>query len=293
MQDILEYKKLLRQRDKLVKKLDETTDAEEKKEVNAEIQDIDDLLEHMRLNSKSVQDFLRNGLSQDNTENKEEISSDSNAQEETKEKESGNLFYGCIFFSVVLSLVFFGFKSCLNRHDANSRKDFSVESILKNGENELRLEEQQELIKKQQQQISEQERRIREQEKEKAELQKKEQHETLVRNSIYVSNARYEPNIFDGFIYFSFTLTNLSSKIIKYYYIWVDIYNRVDDLIEKDWCGKYTVTLNGGQQENVTFKLTNDDQASLFRVKKMRVEYMDGTVLEVSPDEISQIYKHD
>lgn len=57
MEEILEYKKLLRQRDKLVKKLNETSEDEERKEIVAQIQDVDELLEHMRLSSKTIQDF--------------------------------------------------------------------------------------------------------------------------------------------------------------------------------------------------------------------------------------------
>lgn len=301
MEEILEYKKLLRQRDKLVKKLSETTDEEEQKELDAQVQDIDELIEHMRTSSKAIQDFLNKDSSNEIVIKNEGMKrSEPESSSKDKEKEFENYFYGCLGVVVICVLIFLGLKSCIgcDGSENESKQNYSLVQNEHQRENEERIARQQEQMKKQQEemekqqeQLREQEERLRQQEEERAKLLQREQHEQLVRSSLSVTDGRFEPNFFDGYIYFSFTLANRSANTIKYLYIWVDILNSVGDPIQNNWCGKYTGPLNGGRQDAVSFKLTNNQQASLYRVKRIRIEYMDGTFLEISPDEINQIYK--
>lgn len=301
MEEILEYKKLLRQRDKLVKRLSEATDEEERKELDAQVQDIDELIEHMRSSSKAIQDFLSKDSSNEIVVKSGDVkSSGADTPSKDKENEVENYFYGCLGIVVVCVLIFLGLKSCVgcNNSEKESKQGISLAQNNQQRENEERIARQQEQMRKQQEemdrqqeQLREQEERLRQQEEERQKQLQREQHEQLVRSSLYITDGRFEPNFFDGYVYFSFTLANRSARTIKYLYIWVDILNSVGDPIQNNWCGKYTGPLNGGRQDAVSFKLTNNQQASLYRVKRIRIEYMDETILEVSPDEINQIYK--
>ena len=293
MEEILEYKKLLRQRDKLVKKLSETTEEDEQQELDAQVHDIDELLEHMRRNSKAIQDLLSKEFSNEVMVTGDVNSFEPIAQGKDKEKNLENIFYGCLGIVVISVLSFMGIKSCVGCDSSDKKNKQSVSLVLdgQQRENEERLTRQHAEMMKQQEKLREQEERLRQQEEERAKQQQIEQHERLVRSSLSITDGRFEPNIFDGYIYFSFTLYNRSANTVKYLYVWVDILNSVGDPIQSNWCGKYTGPLNGGRQDAVTFKLTNNQQANLYRVKRIRVEYMDGSVLEVSPDEINQIYK--
>lgn len=279
MEEILEYKKLLRQREKLMQKSASTSEEEERREIDAQIKDVDELLDHMRRKSKDVQNFLNDDNQQLGTPNSNEVVKSLKAM---KDAEGENVFYGIITLGVIFFLVFLGLKSCIgcDNPKGDNKDNYALVQTADQGENERQIKEQQEEIRKQQRQIEEQEK-----------ILKKQQHEQLVRSSLSITDGEFVPNIFDGYIYFNFNLSNHSSKTIKYFYVWVDIFNSVSDPIQKNWCGKYTGPLNSGARHNVSFQLTNNQQAALYRVTRMRVEYMDGTYLEVSPDEINQIYK--
>lgn len=225
---------------------------------------------------------------------KTDSSQNETAQQSNKkgnDSDAEDIISGLIGLFIICALIFFGLKSCIGC-DNNTKDNDKV--IMQNDnqmENEKRFEEQQKQIRKQQKQIDEQERRFRQQEREKEQMFLKQKHGEIVRSCISITDGAFVPNIFDGYVYFSFNLFNRSSKTIKYFYVWVTILNRVSDPIQKNWCGKYTGPLNSATQDFVSFQLTNNPQASQYSITRMRIEYMDGTYLEISPDEINQIYK--
>lgn len=305
MEEILEYKKLLRQREKLIQQLNATTDKEELEELEAQVHDIEELLKHLENTSKDIQDYLNKESDGEIVMNQSEIIETTSAENDN-EGNTKKSIYGCLIICIFLGFLFYGFKSCLSCNNSSKEEKHNFALIQKEtqNENDKRFEKQQEEIRKQQEQmrkqqeemrrqqeqLSAQDYRLRQQEMEKNQMIFKQQHEELVRNSLSITDGTFFTNI-DGYVYFCFNLYNKTNKVIKYFYVWVDILNSVNDPIQRDWCGKYTGPLNGGQQTLVSFQLTNNLLADKYSITSMRVEYMDGTNLIIGSNDISLVYQ--